>query len=460
MNNRIKWLSGIILCAAVLTVGAFRADAREHIVRPGDTLYRIAREHATTWPRLAEYNALADPHLIFPGQRIRLPAFGSVEAPEAGPVVGPAYTSEEVTVGGGTPWPLGGTLTVPVGASAQNPVPAVVLVHGSGPTDRDLAIGVAQNRAFYDIATYLSSQGIAVLRYDKRTYVHGAALAAAYGPAFTVQQETIQDAVRAADLLRADPRIDRVYVAGISLGGMLAPRIHAEGGDFAGLILLAGSPRPLLEITVDQERDLMALQMRYFEDVEGLLRAQRDTLLAAMQQVEPIRDLMPEEWQQLQAALDEVDVLLTLPEETLRGIFMAQFDELYALQEALLAQMRATVDMTPEAAQGQTIGAWPAYYIRDMMLNPAPSLLAQTEVPMLILQGANDFQVFADVDFAMFRELLGDRDNVTFRLYEGLGHLFMPCAATNPTDALWERDNTPARVDARVLRDMAEWILG
>jgi len=95
-----------------------------------------------------------------------------------------AFFSEEVIIGEGGRWPLGGTLTMPVEASAENPVPVVLLVHGSGPLDRNLTIGV--NHAFHDIAAYLSSNGIAVFRYDKRTLVHGAELEEEYGTSFTV----------------------------------------------------------------------------------------------------------------------------------------------------------------------------------------------------------------------------------------------------------------------------------
>ena len=62
-----------------------------------------------------------------------------------------------------------------------------------------------------------------------------------FGNSFTVREEVIEDALLAVELLRADPRIDadKIYIIGHSMGGMLAPRIHADGGDFAGLIIMA-----------------------------------------------------------------------------------------------------------------------------------------------------------------------------------------------------------------------------
>ena len=131
-------------------------------------------------------------------------------------------------------------------------MPAVILVHGSGPNDRDETIGA--NKPFKDLATGLASRGIAVLRYDKRTRVHGAKVAALTD--FTVNQEVIEDVIEAVKALRAQPRIDpaRVFVLGHSLGGMLVPRIATADPTIAGLIVLAGAARPLEEAIVAQSR--------------------------------------------------------------------------------------------------------------------------------------------------------------------------------------------------------------
>src|SRR6185503_4489732 len=89
------------------------------------------------------------------------------------------YSEEEVTVGG-PEWPLPGTLTLPRG---DGPFPALVLVHGSGANDRDET--VLQNKPFKDLALGLAARGIAVLRYDKRSKVFGAKMAAL--PSMTVK---------------------------------------------------------------------------------------------------------------------------------------------------------------------------------------------------------------------------------------------------------------------------------
>ena len=146
-----------------------------------------------------------------------------------------------ITVAADADYPLPGLLTLPDGAG---PFPAVLLVHGSGPQDRDEAVG--PNRPFRDLAVGLADLGVASLRYDKRTFAHGKRLADALQGRLSVEEEVIRDALCAAALLRAEPLIrpDRVYLLGHSMGGMLAPRIDAEGGAFGGHPPHSGRPDP------------------------------------------------------------------------------------------------------------------------------------------------------------------------------------------------------------------------
>ena len=148
-----------------------------------------------------------------------------------------------------------GTLTVPNG---KGPFPAIVLVHGSGPNDRDESIGA--NKPFRDLAYGLATHGIAVLRYDKRTHVHPEQFA---NIVFTVKEETIDDALSAVALLRTTAHIDptRICVLGHSLGGMLIPRIGLADNRVAGLIVLAGATMPL--------GDTMLRQVRYLAEAQG-----------------------------------------------------------------------------------------------------------------------------------------------------------------------------------------------
>lgn len=318
----------------------------------------------------------------------------------------PTYTSESVIIGEGTEWALNGMLTLPVGASADTPVPGVVLVHGSGAHDMDMTIW--GHRLFFDVADFLSENGIAVLRYDKRNFVHHARLTQTFGSSFTVWEEVIEDAVLGAQLLRADPRISEVYMLGWSLGGVLAPRIHASGGNFDGLILFAGSSRTLVDIVYDQFMDDITRALGIFGE-------------------------LPE----LTAMLEEI--------ESFAGI---------------AASIPMMTDDEAKSTTVPILGGY-AYYLKEMMANPFEYFVENITVPMLVMQGRNDFQVLAGVDFALLQELLGERDNVAFMLYDYLDHFFMPSIAANFSEhrdvAMMRLLGT--RVYERALRDVVEWML-
>jgi len=91
--------------------------------------------------------------------------------------------------------------------------------------------------------------------------------------------------------------------------------------------------------------------------------------------------------------------------------------------------------------------------------NAAPKYLAATQKPMLIIQGEKDFQVKVDRDFEAYQELLKDRDNVTFKLYENLNHAFVPSVYGNIADAKKEY-NVEQHIGEEVIADIAQWIMG
>ena len=193
------------------------------------------------------------------------PAAGA-PAPEfrAPPYANPARFSESDVSVGAAPWILPGTLSMPVG---KGPFPAVVLVHGSGPHDRDETVG--GTKVFRDLAWGLASRGVAVLRYEKRTKAHGDKVGSA---PVTVKDEVVDDAVAAVTFLRSTRGVDprRIVVLGHSQGGSLAPRIAAADGQVAGVISLAGSTRPMADLIDDQLDYLVANGAAKEEDVASL----------------------------------------------------------------------------------------------------------------------------------------------------------------------------------------------
>ncbi len=168
--------------------------------------------------------------------------------------------------------PLPGTLTLP---SGDGVVPAVLLIAGSGPNDRDESIG--PNKPFADIAQGLAAKGIASLRYDKRTRVYAGKMTGG----ITVDDEVTDDAVSALKMLMQQLRIDakQVFVLGHSLGALMLPRILAREPGVKGGIALA-APATL-------DLDIVIRQMRY---VSGVQHATPQQIEAAIAPVISARD--------------------------------------------------------------------------------------------------------------------------------------------------------------------------
>lgn len=142
---------------------------------------------------------------------------------------------------------LGATLTTPEGGADTG----VVLVHGSGPNDRDETVG--PNKPLKDLAWGLASEGVAVLRYDKRTNACDVAT-----DELGLDALVVDDALTALDRLRAATDVADAAVVGHSLGAYAAPRIASEDGNAAAFLLAAPS-RPLYEVVPDQVRYLAGL---------------------------------------------------------------------------------------------------------------------------------------------------------------------------------------------------------
>ena len=302
-----------------------------------------------------------------------------------------SFHESGVTVSSGH-WQLPGTLTLPNG---DGPFPAVVLVHGSGPNDADETIG--PNKPFKDLAWGLVSRGIAVLRYVKRTRQYGAN-STDDASKFTVNEETVDDARAAIALAAANPRIDpkRVFLLGHSLGAFLAPRIALGEPRIAGLVLLAGSTRPLDQIIVEQVRYIVTqehvpaeMAQKKIQEAEGWARDMDRS------------DLKP---------ADQVEMF------------------------------------------GTKI---PGAYFLDLRSYDSAATAAKLTLPMLILQGERDYQV-SMADFDGWKKALAPRENVSLKSYPALNHLFV--AGTGPS--VPKEYDRPGHVAEETIADVAAWIGG
>jgi uncharacterized protein len=269
-----------------------------------------------------------------------------------------SFLEKEVTVGSGE-WALPATLSLPKG---EGRFAAVVLVHGSGPHDRDETI--LGNKPFRDLAWGLASRGIAVLRYEKRSKQHSARMMT-LAERLTVKEEVIDDALAAVALLKQQEKINpkKLFVIGHSLGGYLLPRIGRGDGGIAGLISLAGTTRPLEDVIVEQYNYIFSLDGKLSEAEQKEL------------------------------------------EKTRAQVARIKSPELKA------------------GDQGLPLGVPASYWLDLRGYNP-PQLARSLKQPMLILQGEKDYQVTME-DFANWKAALAKRRNVEFKSYAKLYHLFI-----------------------------------
>ena len=258
---------------------------------------------------------------------------------------------------GAEEWRLPGTLRMPKG---DGPFPALILVHGSGANDRDETVfGIKPLR---DLAAGLASQDIAVLAYDKRTFVHGAKIP----KKFTVKEEVIDDVVMAVEMLQDRKDVDpkRIFILGHSLGGMLIPRIAERTGQAAGFIVMSGPARPLEDLLLEQNIYLLSLQ-------------------------EKPTDKMKEQLEALKKHIERIKA----------------------------------PDLSPDTPAEELVGA-PATYWLDLRDYQPAVAAAKIKQPLLVLQGERDYQVTM-ADFALWKKQLADKKTVQLKSYPKLNHLMM-----------------------------------
>ena len=203
-----------------------------------------------------------------------------------------------------------------------------------------------------------------MLRYDKRTRVHGARFAAA--KSLTVKEETVDDALAAVSLLRRTPGVDakRIFVLGHSLGGGLVPRIGAADPAVRGFVILAGYTRPL--------QDEMIRQYDYLFNLDGVVGD----------------------------------------------------DERKLIEGARRTAARIRALTAADLASGELLhGAPPAYWLDLRGYSPSAEA-RKLRRPVLVLQGERDYNVTMDA-FRDWQTALSGRRDAAFKTYPKLDHGFL-----------------------------------
>jgi pimeloyl-ACP methyl ester carboxylesterase len=275
---------------------------------------------------------------------------------------------------------LSGTVTLPKG---PGPFPAVVLISGSGPQDRDGTM--FGHKPFAVLADHLTRQGIAVLRYDDRG-VGGSS----GDHASATSADFATDARAAVEYLRsrADIAPAAIGLAGHSEGGMIGPMAAADNEAVAFLVLLAGPGTPVSEMLLSQRRlmgPLSGLSPEYLAATEPHMRRVFAAASGATDQGDA-----------------EARIRAVLTTDVLQALGMSG-----AQRDAFVAQFS---------------GPWFRYFLG---YDPA-RVLAQIRVPVLAIGGSLDLQVPSGENLSAIASALAGNADVTVEELPGLNHFFQP----------------------------------
>ena len=320
-------------------------------------------------------------------------------------------------LGGGGPVSLSGTLTMPKDSGA--PFPAVILVSGSGPQDRDETI--ADHKPFLVLADRLTRQGFAVLRYDDRGV---GSSTGEFGQATSF--DFVRDCRAGLRYLRSRRDIDprRLVVAGHSEGGLIAPLVAEREPGLAGIILLAGPAVNGREILLYQGRKIREAMGMPAESVK--LEGDFQEKLLQIASGNAPREVKARELEALVSAR-----LDTLPK---------------AVRERAGRQLRAQTR--------QLLTPWFQAFLGH---DPAAPL-KRVRCPVLALFGGKDLQVHPDQNLVPMVQALdaGPCEDFSVLRLEGLNHLFQPAS----TGAPLEYAQIKTTMTPRVFRLMATWLRG
>ena len=329
------------------------------------------------------------------------------------------YVSEEVTFENKEAGvKLAGTLTLP---AKEGKYPAVVLITGSGPQNRDEEL--LGHKPFLVLADHLTRNGIAVLRYDDR----GTAQSTGdFNQATSVDLATDVEAAIAYLKGRKDINKKHIGLIGHSEGGIIAPMVAGKTKDVSFIVLLAGTGIP-----GDQ---LLLLQQELIGRASGMSESD---LLKNKEINKKCFEIIVKSSDQDQLKSD------------LTGYLKQMINELPADQKPAGMPDDDLIKML----LNQTTSAWMQYFLK---YDPAPAL-QKVKCPVLALNGEKDLQVPPKENLEAIEKALKKARNkkVTIKEMPGLNHLFQECTIGSPDEySMIEQTFSPAALDV-----VAKWIL-
>ena len=285
---------------------------------------------------------------------------------------------------------LPATLCIPKGIKN---FPIIVFVHGSGANDRDETIG--PNKPFRDMAHGLAELGIASIRYDKRSLVNPNTLMD-IGDKSMLDAVVTDDALAAVKMAKEVQNVDpkQVFIVGHSLGAMMAPRIAQKDFEIKGIVMLAGNARPLEDLVYDQ--------YKYIYNQNGLTKTEKAKLREIKKQVKNVKHL----------------------------------------DSYVEAGERVKLPVTSDVRFWQSVNDY-------KQVETAQSI----SQPMLIMQGLRDYQVMPR-EFKIWQHKLHKKNNVSFKSYAKLNHLFLEGEGKSYPKEYEVKGNVPQYV----ISDIAQWV--
>lgn len=326
---------------------------------------------------------------------------------------------------------LRGTVTYPQGFKEDASTPAVIMITGSGPQDRDETIG--RHKPFLEIARYLASKGMVVLRYDDRGVGQSTG---DFVNATT--NDFAEDAVAVWQFARELPGVDRnrVGVLGHSEGGIIGPMVAAWQREVAFLILLA--PPGL------SGGDVLSSQIDRIAQLQGVGEEQRAVALSLQLELQRIALKYAANDE---TALSEVRKAIV---ERWNGLNRFSSTSTSGIDD--IAMKKQVIDQVSEQFKGLQ-----SPWMRHFLAYDPSSNWVLFDAPVLALWGEKDTQVLPEINREKLEEIAVHNTSMRadFATLPGLNHLLQACKTGLPD----EYDSIAEAINPIALEAIGNWLI-